>query len=481
MSPIIVKYPLDLTGRSTNNLVVSEQHALNSDYKRAFTTKYGPFYTAGLIVRQLPSRQVLVPNVDYIATHLYQEPTIASGKEVCGIIVILDPLVSNLIEIDYQVVGGEWSQSVEAIEQLIETLDLDERPVQWGDIIDKPSAFPPTAHLHAVGDVYGFEYVVDALENIRQALLQGDIAAHQEIYDYIGREISGFAASVATVATDLAAHVANKSNPHQTTKSHVGLGSVLNYGVATQLESEGGLIDTKYMTPLRTAQAVAKQALLPLNTHVSNTANPHQTTKAQVGLGSVENYAVSDQTNAENGVVNNQYMTPLRTAQAITVKAVVPLNAFIALRNNPHQVTKAQVGLSNVDNLATADQVSAENGAVNTLFMTPLRTAQAIAKQAVLPLNNHIGNTSNPHQVTKTQVGLGNIPNAISPSRSLNSAATLLTSAGMFDHVQAESTDHDNRYKPYGQAMEGSMVSYGGYGHMYIAGAWRVIWPPQWQ
>lgn len=39
------------------------------------------------------------------------------------------------------------------------------------------------------------------------------------------------------------------------TKSDVGLGSVSNYGIATQ--AEAGTSSTKYMTPLRTAQAIA--------------------------------------------------------------------------------------------------------------------------------------------------------------------------------------------------------------------------------
>lgn len=481
MTPVVIKYPLDLTGVSPNNLVIGERHTLNSDYNRAFATKYGPFFTEGLKVRELPSGRLLSPGEEYVAIHLYQDATILTGKEVCAIIVITDQLVSGEVEIDYQVVGGDYSASVDAIEQMIETLDLDERPVHWGDIIDLPSEFPPTAHLHDAGDLYGFEYVVAALENIRIAIMQGDVASHQEIYDYVDQEIDGFQAQLNAIATDLGTHVNNRSNPHQVTKSQVGLGNVQNLGLATKVEAEQGLVETKYMTPLRTKEAIVVQALTPLNDHIARTDNPHGVTKTQVGLGSVLNYGISDQPTAEAGAANNVYMTPLRTSQAIAVQALAPLTAHTSRTDNPHGVTKTQVGLSNVLNYGLSDKASAELGASNALYMTPLRVKEAIAVQAISPLNNHIGDTSNPHQVTKTQVGLGNIPNAISPSRSLNSAATLLTSAGMFDHVQAASTDHDNRYKPYGQAMEGSVVSYAGYGHMFIAGAWRVIWPPQWQ
>lgn len=49
-------------------------------------------------------------------------------------------------------------------------------------------------------------------------------------------------------------------NPHNTTKTHLGLSAVENYGIASQAEAEGGVASNKYMTPLRVAQAIAQQA-----------------------------------------------------------------------------------------------------------------------------------------------------------------------------------------------------------------------------
>jgi len=52
------------------------------------------------------------------------------------------------------------------------------------------------------------------------------------------------------------AHANLTNNPHSVTKSQVGLGSVSNYGLATQAEAEAGTSSAKYMTPLRTKQAI---------------------------------------------------------------------------------------------------------------------------------------------------------------------------------------------------------------------------------
>jgi len=55
------------------------------------------------------------------------------------------------------------------------------------------------------------------------------------------------------------------------TKTDVGLGSVSNYGIALQAEAEAGTSSTKYMTPLRTAQAIRQAALM--ETYGLNTKN----------------------------------------------------------------------------------------------------------------------------------------------------------------------------------------------------------------
>lgn len=80
-----------------------------------------------------------------------------------------------------------------------------------------------------------------------------------------GKHASDFAASTHShddayepKNTNIQSHISNKSNPHSVTKSQVGLGSVSNYGLATQAEAEAGTSSSKYMTPLRTKQAIDK-------------------------------------------------------------------------------------------------------------------------------------------------------------------------------------------------------------------------------
>lgn len=67
-------------------------------------------------------------------------------------------------------------------------------------------------------------------------------------------------------------------------------------------------------------QTQYEEAKADLDNHANNKSNPHSVTKAQVGLGNVQNYGVASQAQAEAGTANNVYMTPLRTKQAITAQ-----------------------------------------------------------------------------------------------------------------------------------------------------------------
>lgn len=104
-------------------------------------------------------------------------------------------------------------------------------------------------------------------------------------------------------------------------------------------------------------QTTNKANQADLTAHIQNQNNPHNVTKQQVGLGNVVNVEQASKVDFQNHLNN---------------------------RNNPHGVTKTQVGLGNVTNVEQA------------------------SKQE---FNAHATNRNNPHSVTKYQVGLGNVDN----------------------------------------------------------------------
>jgi len=182
--PTIIKYPLDPTGSSISNLVSGEQYTLASRPIRCIATAYGAYYSDSMVITDMNTNLPLNPNQWYPG-ELYDVPTALYGQPVYALVIITDTNVSNNVSIQYQAVGGEFSTSETALLNLIATLNLDDRPVTWPDIILKPSEYPPSEHLHDVGTVYGFEYVVHALERIKSAIDFGNSVAIDQLYKYI--------------------------------------------------------------------------------------------------------------------------------------------------------------------------------------------------------------------------------------------------------------------------------------------------------
>lgn len=76
------------------------------------------------------------------------------------------------------------------------------------------------------------------------------------------------------------------------------------------------------------------------------------------------------------------------------------VNQHIANKSNPHGVTKAQVGLGNANNTSDA------NKPVSTAQASAIADAKAAGTAAQTSISNHAGRKDNPHSVTRTQLGL---------------------------------------------------------------------------
>ena len=97
------------------------------------------------------------------------------------------------------------------------------------------------------------------------------------------------------------------------------------------------------------------------------------------------------------GLISDEAAT--RAQADTTVKAKV--DSHIGNKSNPHGVTKAQVGLGNVNNTSDADKP------VSTAQATAIADAKAAGTNAQTNLTTHIQNKSNPHGVTRDQLGMG--------------------------------------------------------------------------
>jgi hypothetical protein len=258
MLPMPIRYPLDPTGVNPDNLVKNEPHELVNRHYRPVVLDYGAFFTESLIITDAATGTPL-RNDQFVATELYALPTARYGKEICSVILVIDPVVSGNITVDYQALGGEYSYSNQAVEQQILALNLDDRPVAWPAVIGKPSAYKPTQHLHDVGDVYGFEYVVHAIDRLCAAVELGDAASHDAILAYIDKIRDGLNTLITGLNDNLHAHMTDYNNPHKTTASQVGAYTTEEVNLLMSSLNRG------------------------LTQHTTDYGNPHKVTAAQAG------------------------------------------------------------------------------------------------------------------------------------------------------------------------------------------------------
>ena len=112
---------------------------------------------------------------------------------------------------------------------------------------------------------------------------------------------------------------------------------------------------------------------------------------------------ITNRTNAINALRTElkTYVDDLIADTGSDVTALeTKVNNHIANKSNPHAVTKTQVGLGNVNNTSDA------NKPVSTAQATAISDAKAAGTAAQTSINSHAGRRDNPHVVTRAQLSL---------------------------------------------------------------------------
>lgn len=103
--------------------------------------------------------------------------------------------------------------------------------------------------------------------------------------------------------------------------------------------------------------------------------------------------------------------------------------------DNPHGLSKADIGLGNVPDVTTNNQTPTYEVAAENIELSSgetLSTAFGKIAKIVRSFISHIANTSNPHSVTKTQVGLGDVTNVATTSTIMSGDARNITSGAVY-------------------------------------------------
>ena len=131
------------------------------------------------------------------------------------------------------------------------------------------------------------------------------------------------------------------------------LNSGLNGDITNALNEAKAYTDAAKTALEKLIQDSDKVIKESLDAHIGNKSNPHNVTKVQIGLGNVQNLAPADMP------VSTAQATAIAEAKAAGTKAQTDLSTHANRRDNPHNVTRAQLGLATTDQVVFAKTTAA--------------------------------------------------------------------------------------------------------------------------
>jgi hypothetical protein len=423
------RYPLDYTGTSASNLIKNEQVTLAPGQVRAFTPLYSPFFKKNISIIDATTGLELTTSQYSCKVICASASAIAgAGNEVYSIVIILDDAVSNSLVVGYQTVGGPYTTDYEAIMGLVNNLLTTNQvgnndPVDWDVVEHLPEGFPENLHLHPLGQTTGWEFLAATLEKLRQAILLGDQLSKSFVLSYVDTAIGqvvNIRDNVAANGTPFGDHVHATNNPHNVTPAQVGLEHVQNFGVATLTEAYEGVRSDVYLTADLVQAVVQDRVDMGIDAHILDLNNPHAVTKTQVGLALIQNYDVASSGDLDTPVSGaTKYVTNL--------SAAAWLNTYFTTLNSVNNTALATLTAT------AANAVTVAQAALDTASqaLTTVQAAQATIATATQAANDAV--------TTANQ-------NLVSVQNSNSAAITLLQEYVATAVVNAEAAGYSNGF-----------------------------------
>lgn len=225
----IITYPFDPTGVLETNKIFNEQHTTTESNFRDYyfiVPNFAPFFADTVVVNYTYQgiTRTLIKDIDYYCALMFVSATRATGKPVYGAITLNNLNAIGIISLTYNTVGGDWNVDQHYVIEQIAEKAYNPRTVAWEHVVGAPSNFPPIPHAWDLVDLVGQTEVVAALSEIETAILNSN-------------------------DNEWAAHSSKFDNPHNVTKTQLGLSNVENWTIATNTEVELGVSNDTLITP----------------------------------------------------------------------------------------------------------------------------------------------------------------------------------------------------------------------------------------
>lgn len=216
-----ISYPFNPWGDLEDAHVSGEVQTLTPAQGKNYVTIYpraAPFHSLSMKIKVKGQNSYLIKGQDWIPSNFYNGFTRNFKVGIFGSITFLNVDAPKDVELEYDTVGGEFVLDDQAYATLVANLLTNDRYIDWSQIVDAPTEYPPAPHAHPAGDTYNYSDFIEVMTGIWQATSGGTDDLVKALQDHIDAE--GTAA-------------------HPYTKDDVGLGNVDNFATATPDDLKG--------------------------------------------------------------------------------------------------------------------------------------------------------------------------------------------------------------------------------------------------
>lgn len=207
----IIRYAFDPTGYSPNNAITGEEHILpvKTGPFHVIAPFYGPYFNNGLTLKLYKDNVLLEAGIHYGCVGLTHDLTGRFNDEVCELLLIKGMSAGNTITVSYQSVGGLYQNYIKGMLDLYNATLVDERKVDWENLLNKPTHFQPAYHFHTPSDVVGWAPPIVAVERLINVLSWRNVPAFDALVKYVDSQLKLLNARIPrTTAAQIAALLA---------------------------------------------------------------------------------------------------------------------------------------------------------------------------------------------------------------------------------------------------------------------------------
>lgn len=207
-------YPFDPNGNLVSNLIVNEPHSLtsaNGVNHQYMVPRDAPFFDSSMVVIDADSGDILTKGVDYDIGWTFDVGLSEVGVGLSGAVYLIDQNRNGNFKLRYHTLGGDFVNAItRSINDGLRTLN-DLTVVTWDDINAGtiPTDWPPTPHTQPVTDVEAVTELIDAINNVANAMMSAPPYIHMA--DIIDLDTS-FIAPLLQSLNDIALAITNKAD-----------------------------------------------------------------------------------------------------------------------------------------------------------------------------------------------------------------------------------------------------------------------------